>query len=75
MIAIFGADCDHCKASATEMSEFAYVPDLPPVVSLILGDDQEIEAFRAETVKFRGHNTQLQPFWVQPLPIQISGTQ
>ncbi len=49
LIAIFSADCDHCKAAAEVVNEFAYIPDLPPVVALMMGGKEEIEDFRAET--------------------------
>jgi len=44
-VAFFSATCDHCQSQAPELNEFTLFPELPRVVALMLGGEEEIEEF------------------------------
>lgn len=48
LVAVMSATCDHCKSIAPELDEYLFDPELPPVVGLMLAeDDREMDFFRA----------------------------
>lgn len=49
LVAMLSATCDHCAEAVEPLNEVALDPDAPPVVALMLGDDDAIAEFGAYT--------------------------
>lgn len=49
LVAMLSATCGHCRDSVPFLNDLALIPELPTLVSLILGSEQELEEFRLVT--------------------------
>lgn len=49
LVAFLNATCEHCKASVPGLNKLLEVPTLPPMVALMMGSEEELAAFQAET--------------------------
>lgn len=49
LVAMLNATCDHCRASVETLNDFFLMPELPELVALMLGSDEELEEFRLVT--------------------------
>ena len=48
-VTLLSTSCAHCAAAVEELNELAlFFPDLPPIVGLCLGDDDELDQFREQ---------------------------
>ncbi|MBI5092370.1 MAG: hypothetical protein HZB26_07990 [Candidatus Hydrogenedentes bacterium] len=48
-VAMLSATCDVCMGSVPAINGLMQVPDLPPIVAIMLGDQSELSRFRAQT--------------------------
>lgn len=48
-VAFYSATCEHCMSTVPAANELASQPDLPPVVAVMMGTEEEIAAFRNST--------------------------
>lgn len=49
-VAMLSASCSHCEAAVGELNELArFLPNLPPIVALCLGEEDTLTEFRAKT--------------------------
>lgn len=49
LVCMLSADCDHCQGAVAALNEIAVSPGFPPVVGLMLGDEEQLERFRLLT--------------------------
>jgi hypothetical protein len=49
VVCMLSSDCEHCQGAVEILNEIALVPDLPQIVGLVLGDDEQLEQFRLLT--------------------------
>ncbi|MBX7254775.1 MAG: hypothetical protein K1Y02_00340 [Candidatus Hydrogenedentes bacterium] len=49
LVAMLSATCEHCQAAVAVLNELAEQPDALPIVSLMLGTEEEMEEFRTLT--------------------------
>lgn len=46
IVAMLSTTCDHCEQDMDKLDEYAGAGDLPPIVALMLGDEQSLEQIR-----------------------------
>ena len=49
LVAIMSATCEHCKASIGPLNELIAEPATPQIVGLMMGEESDLDQFRAET--------------------------
>lgn len=50
LVALLSATCEHCQASVPGLNALAGAGDLPPMVGLMIGTDEEVDAFLLKTL-------------------------
>jgi hypothetical protein len=48
-VAMLSASCDPCQESTSHLNELCLLDEIPPVVGLMMGDEEEIQQFRTLT--------------------------
>ena len=49
LVAMLSTSCDHCEEEIAHLNELAAIPEFPPVVALMLGDEDTLSALRERT--------------------------
>jgi len=49
LVAMLSASCEHCMEAVAVLNELVDFPDVPPVSALVMGNEEEINVFKATT--------------------------
>ncbi len=49
LVAMLNATCDHCRKSVPSLNKLIETPGLPPMIALMMGNEEELADFQAET--------------------------
>jgi hypothetical protein len=49
LVAMLSTTCDQCRAAVETLNELILIPQMPPLIALMLGEENDLEDFRAVT--------------------------
>jgi hypothetical protein len=49
LVALLSATCAHCKVTVAKLNELTLIPEFPPLIGLMLGDEATLEDFKLQT--------------------------